>query len=293
MLQNSVPSIIHEQRGEAELHLADLHAEQGERDRQENKADGQRHTVRVGVELCFQLREHKARKRAEEQRAGNFNERIDQDRHKTHNAGGQRLGNAERNGEHDQTHGIVQRNDRQQQVGQLALRLVLAHDHQRCRRRSRRGDRAERDRRRHGENVGAQQVEADERGIDQNRRNERLYHADDKRLTSGLFQLRETKLVSDGKGDKAHGNIGHDPQLFHFLITAEAETGNADPSQHERTDQNARDQKRRHIGQMPAGEQPRHQKTGKQCKGEIQKRVHNKNYLLPKLWRRDRPKTAL
>ena len=49
------------------------------------------------------------------------------------------LGNAEGNCEYDKSHRIVKRDDGEQQVGQRALCLVLAHDHERCR--GRRGGR--------------------------------------------------------------------------------------------------------------------------------------------------------
>ena len=42
----------------------------------------------------------------------------------------QRLGDAEGHGEQHQTHRVVQRHDGQQDIGEGALSLVLAHHHQ-------------------------------------------------------------------------------------------------------------------------------------------------------------------
>jgi len=129
-----------QKRREADRDRADLEFRHGQRRGQEDEGDGHVQAVRVGVEQLFQLRQHPAAERAERQRADDLDERIDDNGDHVERAGIERLRNTERHREHHQTDRVVQRDDRQQQVDQRALGLILPDDHQRSGRGRRRTD---------------------------------------------------------------------------------------------------------------------------------------------------------
>ena len=222
-------------------------------------------------------------KRAEQQRADDLNEWREQNACEAELCAVHRAGNTEGYGKCDETHRVVERDDRQQQIRQLALGLVLAHDHQRRRRCGGCGDRAECDGRRDGQHVGAQEVEDHERNIDKGQRGQRLQDADNHRLPASLFELAQAEFIADGKGDEAHRHIGDHAQRLDLVVACKAEARNAEAAQHERSDQNARHKKRRDIGQVPAAENTGHQKPCEQRNGQIQNRSHGYTFTTEKV----------
>ena len=146
----------HEQIRQAEL-LCDGHAEH-------NAGDADAHLIGAGMEKAHRQRDEEAEQSAGQKRERDFNQRRDGHRiHARLRAGGKRIGDSVGNGEDDQADGVVHGDDGQQRVGQLALSLVLAHDHERRGRGGRRGDCAEDDRLGHVKPAQAQH-DIDQRG---------------------------------------------------------------------------------------------------------------------------------
>ena len=237
-----------QKRREADRDRADLELRHGQRRGQKDERDGHVQAVRVGVEELFQLRQHPAAERAERERADDLDERVDDDGDHVERAGIERLRNAERHREHHQTDRVVQRDDRQQQVDQRALGLILPDDHQRGGRGRRRGDGAEGDGLRDGELAARRERDGDERDIDQEGGGQRLQNADDERLLAGMLELRHAELAADGERDEAQRDLRDQRQAVHILLRREAKPLDAEKTQAVRADEHARDQIRRHRG---------------------------------------------
>ena len=121
------------------------------------------------MEVDFQLVEHEAGQRAQTQRKDDLHNGFHDDADGVDAALFQRIGHAKRSREEHQTHRVVDGNDHQQQMGQRTVGLVLLDDHQGgCRSRCG-GDGAQRDGRRHRDDVRAENMQDDQRGIDQRR----------------------------------------------------------------------------------------------------------------------------
>ena len=190
-----------------------------------------------------------------------------------------RLGHAEADREHDQTHRVIQRDDRQQQIGQFALRLVLADDHQRRRRSGRRRNRAQHNRVCQGHRIAEhEEMQPDEHQIDHQRRHQRLKNADHRRLLAGVAKLGQAELVADGKGDKAERHVVKQAQRFHVAVRREAQTLYAELAQAVRADQNTRNQVARHSRQLERLDKAGNQQTGAERDRNAKQRFHN-DYL--------------
>ena len=269
----------HQQRGKAERGSPGGDLEHGERHREEHKGNAHGDAVAVGVEDRLQPGEHQPRQRAEDQRAEDLQQRVDQHGVDIHDSAAQRPRDAEGDGEHDQAHRVVERDDRQQQIGQLALGLVLAHDHQCGGRRGRRGDGAQRDGRGDRERRGEQEVHAQQCQIDQQRRHHGLQHADDQCLPPRLAQLRETELVADGKGDKAQRDIRDGAERPQLLKAVEAQTRDPQRAEKARPDQHPGHQIGRHVRQTELVAQTRQHQTYEYGHGNIQQFMQNRASL--------------
>ena len=196
-------------------------------------------------------------------------QRIDQDRHQVERADVHRLRDAEGDGEHDEADRVVQRDDRQQDVDQRALRLILPDDHQRGGRGRRRSDGAKGDGLRNGERV-RERGDGDERDVDEQRRGQRLQHTDDSGLFAGMLQRGHTELVADGERDEAQRDLRYERQMLDIFIACEAQPVEAKTAEAVRPDQHAGDQIGRHRGQLERLEHARHQKTRENCDGKRQ-----------------------
>ena len=177
-------------------------------------------------------------------------QRIDDDGDHVERAGIERLRNAERHREHHQTDRVVQRDDRQQQVDQRALGLILPDDHQRGGRGRRRTDGPEGDGLCDRELAVRNECNRNQSDIDQEGCGQRLQHADDERLLAGMLELRHAELAADGERDEAQRDLRDQRQAVHILLRREAEPLNAEKTQAVRADQHARDQIRRHRRQL-------------------------------------------
>ena len=202
-----------QKRRKTDGHGADRNFRHRQRRNKEYQRDGHVQTVRVGVEQRFELCEHPAADRAQSQRADDLQKRVDHDRNEVKRVRVERLCNAEGDGEHDQAHRVVQCDDRQQQVHQRALGLVLPDDHQGSCRSRRCGNCAEGDGLGNGQLAVCKENDRDQRDIHKERRGQRLQNADDKRLLAGFFEVGKTELAADRKRDKAERDVRDQRQL--------------------------------------------------------------------------------
>ena len=270
----------HQQRGEADGDRTGRELQHRQRNGQKHERNRHDEAVGVGMEQGFKPRQHIAGGSAEQQRDGDFDERVEQHRDQVQRAAEERARHAERYGEHDEAHGVVERDNGQQQIRQGSLCLVLAHDHERGGRGGRRGDGAERDCRGQGKDLRGEQVERDERSVHQQRRRERLHHADDERLPAGLPQRAEPELVANGEGDEPQRDVGHHIERAELRIGGKADARDAEPAEEERADQQPGEQVGRHIRKTERPDEPCHHQPGEQCKRDGQDLFHTKAFLL-------------
>jgi len=83
------------------------------------------------MEVFLAQRKQQAHNKTKGQREQNLKKRLQDDRQDINGACGEGFRYAKGNGEHNKTHRIVQRNDRQEYIGYRSLCLVLSDDHQR------------------------------------------------------------------------------------------------------------------------------------------------------------------
>ena len=229
------------------------------------------------MEEGLDLRQAQARQRAEEQRAEDLEDRVDDDGVDVHDPARESARDAEGHGEDDQTHRVVERDDRQQQVGELSLGLVLAHDHQRGGGRGGGRDRAERDGGRDGEGLREQEVQPQQRRVHDERRDESLQDADHQRLSAGLAQLGEAELVADGEGDEAQRHVRDRAERLELVKAGKAQARDVQRAEHAGADQHARDKVGRHVRQFELVAQTREHQPREHGHGDIQKLVQKKH----------------
>ena len=245
----------------------------GNGDGQQHEHDGHGKAVAVGIEQFFHLREDFAHHRAQHQRKRDFQRGIDQHGDEINRAAAQRARHAEGHREHHQTHRVVQRDDGQQDVGQLALRLILAHDHQRRGRRRGGGNRAQRDGGGNGQLVAQNEVQPDQRRVHKQRGHQTLHDTNDRSLLSRLLQRGKAELVSDGEGDEAQRHVGHQIQSLDGLQRVEAHR-QVQPAEGVGADQHARDQIGGHVRQTQLLHDAGHHQTRQHGKSNGQKQIH-------------------
>ena len=178
-----------QKRREADRDRADLEFRHGQRRDQEYQRDGHIQTIRVGVEQRFQFCQHPAAERAEHQRTDNLKQRVDDNGNDVEGVCVERLRNAERDSENDQTDRVVQRHNRQQQVYQRTLCLILTNDHQRRCRGCCGCDSAQGNGLCNGKLAFCNQANDNKRKVNQKRCGQRLQNTDDKGLSAGFFEL--------------------------------------------------------------------------------------------------------
>ena len=244
-----------------ELHRAQTEYGLGQNDVQKHKADRHGRAVAVGVVHGLDFCQHPARDRAEQQRADDLQQGVDEDRDHIDRPGAQRLGDAEGHGEEDQADRVVQGDDRQQQAGQRALGLVLAHDHQRGGRGRGGGDRAEGDGRGDRQRVRGEQRVGNQHHVDQQRGRAGLQHADDRGLFACFFQIGQLEFAADGKGDEAQRDLGDQIERVDLVIAVKADIRDMQRAEQRGADHDAGDQIGRHVGQPGFIEQTGHQQA--------------------------------
>lgn len=193
-----------EQGGKPNVHNANGKFDLGQRDRQKDRGDRNRLTLGVRLEILLRLGKKISQKGAEQQGKQNFEQRLYQYANKICRAVTHRLCNPERNCKDDKPHRVVEGYDGKQERGQLSLCLILLNHHQGCGRCRCGRNCAEKDRGRQGQLVLTERkMKTDQRAVHHERCQKGLEHADDGCLLTRCLELGKTKLISDGKGDKA------------------------------------------------------------------------------------------
>ena len=263
-----------EQRREADMNSADLEFEHREGDGQKDERHRHRKTLGSRMEEAFEEGEEEAHHKSERKRENDLKDRLNEHRDHVDSARNQCLGNAERNGEENETDGIVERDDGKKNVGQGALCLILTDDHQRSGRCGCRSDGTENDGGRERELVGSCQMNSDEHRVHQKRSNDSLHDSDDSSLLARLFELSETELVTDGKGDKAERHVGDNGIGFDVCHADKAKSGNTELTENVRSDEDTRNEVCRDGGELEDLRKSRKHQTRKHGDRECQKRLH-------------------
>ena len=225
------------QRGKSDMYAADLKFEHRERDGQEYKGDRHRKTLGARMEEALEEGEQQSHDHTEQKREHDLKDRLDDDRQDVDSSRHHGLGDAEGNGEQHKSYRIVEGDDGEQNFRYRALRLILTHDHERRGGSGGRSNSAQHNGGGKGKLIGHQEVQTDQERIDEKRGKHRLKDADDRCLLARFFQVGQTELVADGKGDKAEGNVADDRKLIDLLHRAKAEAGYADRTQQIRSDE--------------------------------------------------------
>ena len=162
-----------------------LHHRQGHR--QQHKRNGQGQTIGVGEKGAFQLSQHPSHKGSQQQRTQDLDQRFHRNGNNIRMSADKGGCNAEGNGKYRQTHSIIQRYHRQQDIRQFASGLILPDDHQSGRRSSSRSNGAQCDGRRDAESIGHEKMQSNECCIYQQCCRDALHNAHHDRLLSNGF----------------------------------------------------------------------------------------------------------
>ena len=252
------------ERGKSDMHRADLKFEGGKRRGDRHKSDGHVEAVGIGVEEFFKLCQHPSHQRAEEKRAKDLEQRVDENGYDVHRAHDQRFGDSEGHGKDHKTDRIVQRDDGEKELCQGSLGLELTHDHQGGGGGGRGGDRAEGQHLRERDHAGEDKIDGKEGKIHAHGGGQSLKNADHKGLLADLAQILQAELTADGKGDKAERQLGDHAETLDLSHGGKAEAGNAERTEAKGSDQNAGDEVGGHGGQLDRLKQTGHQKPCQQ-----------------------------
>ena len=154
-----------QQQREAAVQRPDVKGDHGQAHRQQHEGHGKAHALGAGVKINFQLVEREARRSAQTQREDDLHHRLHQNTDGVDAALLEGVGNAEGGGEEHEAHGVVDGDHHQQQAGEGAVGLVLLDDHQGGGRGRGCCDSTQRDGRGHGDDVGPDEVQDDQRRI--------------------------------------------------------------------------------------------------------------------------------
>ena len=156
-----------EQRREPDNNLARGEGKMCHDHREEHEGDDEGKAVGTRMEQLFHLRKNIAGDRAENEGENDLDQRVHHNGNNINGAAVDRLGNAEGNRKNDQSHGVIQRNDGQKQVGKRAACLILTNHHKRSRGSRCRRDGSENEAGGQGKNIFALGFEQQEVGGDQ------------------------------------------------------------------------------------------------------------------------------
>ena len=98
-------------------------------------------------------------------------------------------------------------------------------------------------------------MEKQQAQVHKNRGGQSLEDGNHRGLFADVLQLLQPELRSDGEGDEAQGNITDESQLIHKLIGGQTQMGNAQSTQAQRPDQQARHQIAGDVRQVEPGGQ--------------------------------------
>lgn len=222
------------------------------------------------MEQADELGEHEAQHQAQQQRAEDFQNGIEEDAHHTERPADHGLRRAEGNRKHNQTHGVIQRNHWQQHIGHRAFGLILIDDHHGGGGSGSCGHSAQHQAGGYRQPVAQDKMQRQQRQIDAQAGGQRLQNGHHGGLLSGLPQRGQAELVANGEGDEAQRHVADQAQAGHLLKGGEADPGNMEQAQTVRPDQNTGHQVRSHRRQVPFFNAARGQQTGHQRKGNGQ-----------------------
>ena len=226
------------------------------------------------MEETLEEGEHHTHHEAQAKGKNNLQDGLDHDGENVHLAADHGLRYAEGASEQHQTHCIVQCYDGKQYVGDGAFCLILAYDHQSCGGSGSGGYCTENDGCRQGQQVGNQEVQADEGGIHQNGGEDSLPDTDHGGLFADLLQLRKAEFVTDGKSNKAQGNVGDQGIGLDILHADKAETLHAKGAEKVGADEDTRYKVSGNRGKMhPFCKTGQHQ-PGKKGNGQTKQGLH-------------------
>lgn len=228
-----------EQRRKRDMYATDGEAQHRKCNRQKDESDRHRKTLGSGMEESFKEAKEEAHHKSESKRESDLKNGIDDERDEVDVAEHQCLCYAKGDSKENESHSIVKRDDGEKQIGQRALRLVLTDYHQRRGGRGSRSDGTEHDGGGQGKLVGHCKMDSDKHGVHQDRGDNGLENSDDRCLLSRLFQLSETKFVTDGEGNKAECHVGKERKGFCVNIgLGKANALHAESAEHVRSDKN-------------------------------------------------------
>ena len=267
-----------EQRGKSNVYAIDLEMEHSQRHGQEHEGDHEGQTVGVGVEGSLHQRQEEAKHCAQQEGQDDLQHGLHQHRDHAQVSAVESLGHTHGHGKKDQTHGIVQRDDGQEQIGQRALGLVLAHHHEGGGRSGGGRDSAQQDAGGEGEIVYAgggqeQEMNAHQNGIHHQGGDYGLDDTDNGGLLTRVLEILDAELVTDIKGNEAQGDIRNDGEASHggdTVVEAEAESADDEAADAVGADDHACDEVSGDVGQVKPLEHTGHHETRKQADGDAE-----------------------
>ncbi len=252
-------------------HLELLH---GQPHRQQDEADGDGQALAPGVEELLHPVEGHPRQGPQPQGEDDLHHRLHQHRHHADGPAFQRHGHAEGGGEQYQAHRVVNGHHHQKEAGHGAVGLVLPDHHQRGGGGRGGGDGAQGDGGGHGDDLRPDQVQENQRQVQQHRGGHGLEDAHDDGLAAHGFQLAHPELVADGEGDEAQGHLGEDVQALHRLHGGEAQASGAQRAQAEGAQQQTRHQIGGDGGQLQPLGHPGQQQPPDEGGGQADENFH-------------------
>ena len=237
--------------GEGQLHRPQGQGIGGEGNGEQDEGDGHCQPVGSGIKELLKLCHEQAQHRAQSDRGQDLDQGIQGDRVDAQSPALQSQGDSHGDRENNQADRVIQGHDRQQQVGDRAVGLVLTDDHQGGCRRCGRGDGSQSDADGDAEaGISDKSPEQEKRRIDDGRRRQGLEDPDHKRGFSDVPHGGHAELASYGKSDKAQGGRVDDTERLDILIGGKADPAYPQPPDPVGTDQHSREQKCRHIREV-------------------------------------------
>ncbi len=193
------------------------------------------------------------------------------------------LGDTEGDGEDHQADSVIQSDNGQQDVRDRTLGLILTDNHQGGSRGGCRGDGAQGDGHRHGQQIRHDEMQGDQGDIHKDGGNHSLQDTDDGGLLTGLLQGGKAELMTDGKGDETQGHVRDHGQGVHLLRGVEAQAGYAESAQDAGPDQDTGNQVGCDVRQAEFDKKPGHQQAGEQSDCNEQKSLHKGARILSEI----------
>ena len=248
------------------MNRANLKLQHSYSDRKNDCGNRNRKTLAARVEILLCLRKQEAHYRTKDERRHYFDNRIENDRINIYISAYHSLCYTKGNRKNYESYRIVKSYDGKKDISKLTLCLILANDHESCRRSGCRSYCSERDSHADGKLILTKnKAKHDKRNINQNRSGYSLKNSDYGCLFTNLFELRKSELISDRESDKAESNIGNNTEVLNVFKRAESKSRNAqsvsEQAKAKRSDKNACDKVSRNCGKAKGLNDSRHQKS--------------------------------